>query len=222
MKRSENACVANRQLLLAARGNGRISRRDAESAENNKKRFFSSLRSLRLCGCFLFVLMASTGVASAHRLNVFAYVRGERIRVKAGFRRNSPARNCEVKVFATDGKLLHTLRTDAKGECDFRPAQITDLRIVANAGEGHQGEFYLSTGEPAPEPASRETASPNDTTDMQRLRGQIEAIQDQLAELRQPEGVRLQEVINGLCTLLGIIGASTLTWYFLQRRREKQ
>jgi hypothetical protein len=184
-------------------------------------------------------------------LNVFAYVRGDVVRVRARFSRDSPARDCRVQVFAAGELLRHTLRTDAGGECDFRPARAEELRVVAESADGHRGEFILlaadlaaiapagagataegaaletapasSAADPATPPATRAAGPPPSggvEQELAALRRQLVRMQDQLADLREPPGVQARDVIDGLCVLLGVVGAATLAAYWLQRRRD--
>ncbi len=119
-------------------------------------------------------LLALSGPALAHRVNVFAYVEGDSIHVEGRFQRAEPARFSEVEVGDSAGKIYLTGKTDADGRFVFKiPAQAraerTDLRILLKAGEGHQNEWTVAAGEylgtpttaaGTPQPESPKTASP--------------------------------------------------------------
>ena len=114
----------------------------------------------------LFLLLAQSGLALAHRVNVFAYVEGDSIHVEGRFQRDQPARFSEIEVAnATGGKVYLTGKTDAEGRFvftipDLARAERADLRILLKAGEGHQNEWTVSAGEylggtPAPAIAAK-------------------------------------------------------------------
>lgn len=101
----------------------------------------------------LLLLLAQSGLALAHRVNVFAYVEGDSIHVEGRFQRDQPARFSEVEVAnATGGKIYLAGKTDAEGRFvftipDLARAERADLRILLKAGEGHQNEWTVPAGE---------------------------------------------------------------------------
>lgn len=96
--------------------------------------------------------LAAPGNASAHRVNIFAWLEGDSILVECGFNRSSPVREGLVTVFdATDGKELLQGRTDATGLFRFPvPGTVRQghgLRIEVNAGEGHVNDWTMTAAE---------------------------------------------------------------------------
>lgn len=90
--------------------------------------------------------------ASAHRVNIFAWLEGSSIMVECGFNRSTPVREGQVTVFdAADGKKLLQGRTDAQGRFTFAvPAVVRQghgLRIEINAGEGHVNDWGMTAAE---------------------------------------------------------------------------
>ncbi len=194
--------------------------------------------SPKAAALLLFMIALSTAPAFAHKVNVFAWVEGDRVRVRANFgKRSRPAVNCPVHVYGPGGELLLKLQTDAKGECSFKPPKIAALRISIDAGEGHAKEFTLSREElaglpprrsPDPDanakPASDPPRSSSDELaalrrELAAMRAALTAMQRKLAALEEPQDAKTQDVINGLCVILGLTGAVTLTLYAVKRRR---
>jgi nickel transport protein len=89
--------------------------------------------------------------AGAHKVNVFAYVEGDRVLVEGYFSKDSKAQDCDVFVFDEQGKKLNQGKTDGKGVYSFRladlPAFTGSLKIVLEAGMGHKAEYTLDAGE---------------------------------------------------------------------------
>jgi len=107
---------------------------------------------------FLFFLIPAKQTF-AHRVNVFAWVDGDRIHSISKFSGGRPAKNSEIVVLDPDEKIILTGATDEKGEFSFPvPQKKTGVKIVLNASLGHRGEWSLSpddiAGAQAP-PASR-------------------------------------------------------------------
>lgn len=201
------------------------------------------IRNSLRAGALLLVLLAVSQLSAlAHKVNVFAWVEGDVVRVRANFgKRSRPARNCPVRVYGPGGGLLLKLRTDEKGECSFRPPRIVDLRIDVDAGEGHKKSFTLSvkdlaglrpaaaaarsepgskaSGELALRPAAAQRELAGIRRELASMRAAMTAMQRRLARIEEPRGVAMQDVVNGLCAILGVTGAVTLTLYAVRRRR---
>ena len=100
----------------------------------------------------LMLLLIFAEVAQAHRVNIFAWLEGETVRVECSFRRDSPVQQGKIIVFdaQTDTELLQG-RTDKKGTFVFPvPAAVRQghgLRIRILAGEGHQNEWHMDAAE---------------------------------------------------------------------------
>jgi len=95
------------------------------------------------------------GSVHAHSANVFAWIEGDEVVVRANFgSRKRPAMDCPVRVFGPDDALLLELRTDARGECRFPIPQVAELRVAVDAGPGHRCECRLElTDCEQPDPA---------------------------------------------------------------------
>ncbi len=104
--------------------------------------------------------------ASAHRVNIFAWVEGDAVLVECSFRRNSPVRAGTVTVFdAVTGRALLEGKTSDKGRFSFPvPPEARGghgLRLRISAGEGHQNEWLMDAAEfAALAPASPARSAP--------------------------------------------------------------
>lgn len=119
----------------------------------------------------LFVILLLPLSAAAHKLNVFAWSSGNEIQGEVMLSGGRKAK--QVKIIlenaASHAVLLET-DTDEQGKFRFPlPEQAVqdkpDLLVVANAGEGHRGEWLLKASEYAgvAAPASQ-SADQGDTT----------------------------------------------------------
>jgi len=82
--------------------------------------------------------------AFAHKVNLFAYAEGDQVYVEGYFVDGKAAQNSEVQVLGPNGDLLLEGTTDDQGQYRFAVPQRTDLKIIVNAGMGHQTDFLLS------------------------------------------------------------------------------
>jgi len=122
-----------------------------------------SLRISRLAIACLCILLLTTGYASAHRVNVFAWVEGDTIYVESKFAGGKKIKDGKIVVLDAKGTELLSGRTNDQGEFSFKVAEPTDLIIRIAAGQGHQGEWTIRAAELSdlpPQPAS-ETSAPN-------------------------------------------------------------
>ena len=97
----------------------------------------------------LFLISATllSSQAQAHKLNLFAYAEGYEVYLEGYFADGKRAQNSKVQVFNPTGELLVEGITGDEGEYRFTVAKAEDLRIVLNAGMGHQGEYLLPANE---------------------------------------------------------------------------
>ena len=89
--------------------------------------------------------------AMAHKVNVFAYVEGDRVVVEGYFGGKVKAQDCPVEVFDEGGKKILEGKTDKKGLYSFKladlPAFSGSLKIVLVAGMGHKADYTLSAAD---------------------------------------------------------------------------
>ena len=108
------------------------------------------MRMFRLWCMALCLVFAGAPFASAHRVNIFAFVDGDAVQVECGFNRSQKVKQGTVEVFdATTGAQLLQGTTDDNGVFRFPvTAELRkaghDLNIRIIAGEGHQNQWKLS------------------------------------------------------------------------------
>ena len=109
----------------------------------------------------LWLLTWMAGSASAHRVNVFAWVEGDTIRVEGKFASGKKVKAGKIIVMDPQGVELLSGRTNELGEFSFKAPRRTDLRIVLIAGQGHQAEWSVRADEmkSLPSEAASDTGS---------------------------------------------------------------
>ena len=94
--------------------------------------------------CILYVDVDS---ASAHRVNVFAWVEGDTIYVEGKFAGGKKVKSGKIVVTDPRGNKLLSGLTNDQGEFSFKVPKRTDLKIVLIAGQGHQAEWTIRATE---------------------------------------------------------------------------
>ncbi len=115
------------------------------------------------------LLLLSSISGWAHKVNVFAYVEGDMIVVEGYFSGNVKAQNSVVEVLDSEGKKILEGKTDEKGICRFKLADLLpingDIKIVLEGGMGHKADFTLNQADlpvstqktAAPQPNAQKT-----------------------------------------------------------------
>ena len=98
-------------------------------------------------GSSLVILSVITSTAYGHKVNVFAYVEGDQIYTEGYFSDGTRAKNSEVTVYDTDSHELTKGQTDEEGVFTFPTQGNQSLRIVLNAGLGHQASYEIPADE---------------------------------------------------------------------------
>ena len=184
---------------------------------------------------FLIIIMMDVSVF-AHRVNVFAYVEGEKIYTESYFNDGKKCIDSKIEVFDNQGNKLLEGLTDKEGEFSFEvPSEDGDLKIVLTASMGHRAEYSISadeirgsTGlikEENEEPVSivfPETSS----LDLKEIQSIIEDTLDEklkpimreMIEIKksQEDKISPTEIIGGIGYIVGIFG---IIAYFLSRKR---
>ena len=94
--------------------------------------------------CIVFVVVDP---ASAHRVNVFAWVEGDTIYVESKFAGGKKVKSGKIVVTDPRGNKLLSGQTNDQGEFSFKLPKRIDLKIVLIAGQGHQGEWTIRAAE---------------------------------------------------------------------------
>lgn len=106
---------------------------------------------------FVFVLglaaLAGESRAQAHRLNVFAWLKGDQVVVECNFGENRPAKNARVSILdaSDNNRELLNGQTDNQGIYTFTVPQVVrqghGLAIDVNAGQGHHNVWHMDASE---------------------------------------------------------------------------
>jgi nickel transport protein len=193
------------------------------------------VRSFVLFLVFTFLISAP---ALAHRVNVFAYVEGSEVVVECSYSKSKRVRHGAIEVKdAASGETLLQGTTDEEGLFRFSiPDQArksgSSLRILLQAGEGHQNEWLLEAAEftdeatpmsLAPDAAVAAAAvakvkpdnASSDAAGLSRaeLEEVVGAVLDaKLAPIKRilleqsQSGPGMQEIIGGIGWIFGLIG----------------
>jgi nickel transport protein len=92
----------------------------------------------------LFCLTPLLNSASAHRVNIFAWVEGDTVFVESKFPGGRKVMGGKIIVVDSMGNELLNGVTNDQGEFSFQVPKPTDLKIILSAGEGHQAEWTIT------------------------------------------------------------------------------
>lgn len=208
----------------------------------------NELPKWRFFFCFLLAVAVclATGSASAHRVNVFAWVENDTIHVESKFPGGRSVKGAKIVVVDLQGTELLAGTTDEQGEFSFQAPQPTDLKIILTAGQGHQAQWTISaaefgppavsgTGPPDRKPKtpklpamidSEKTSSPlTMQSNMENVQAMIESVLDKklkpvikmLADTRQT-GPSAKDILGGIGYIFGLVGIVA----YIQSRRKKK
>lgn len=183
--------------------------------------------------------------AFAHGLNIFAWLENGQILVQCDFGQGRPAVNAHITVYdSVDKKELTQGQTSAQGKFSFTVPEVIrqghGLTIVADAGQGHRGEWSMDASElyaAAALTAGFEhsalqnghgdastpgTPLPQAAVPGQQLRAIIdEALELKLAPIRREiaalsaSGPTIAEIVGGIGWIIGLVGIGL---YFKSRK----
>ena len=184
-------------------------------------------------------LLTVTPVAEAHKVNMFAYVEGNDIFIEGYFSDGRKAINAAVTAVDAAGNVLASGTTDHEGQLSIPIPARTDLRLVLNAGMGHQTEYTIyadelggtsddsrSTGAAeqvkddsgSPGEPKRTTAPPANTSDIEimveRSVGRaLRPVMRNISEMRNEK--ELGAIVGGIGYIFGVLGI----YYYIKARR---
>jgi nickel transport protein len=180
-----------------------------------------------------FILFVLNIPALAHKVNIFAYIEGEKVYTESYFNDGKKCINSKIEVFdINEVKLLEGL-TDEKGIFIFDLPQTSYLKIILTASLGHRAENILEINHGKElekleidnsEVNSTEIVQKNNPNvskeDIQKLINQ--ALDEKLAPIMreikksQEEKISFNDIIGGIGYILGIFGIMA---YFLSRKK---
>lgn len=201
---------------------------------------------MKIAACILVLsmLLCAAGEAMAHKVHVFAFSDGEAIQVEAYFSQSRKVRQGRLTISdAQDGReLLHGV-TDEQGLFRFRPDDVFlqsghDLRILLDAGQGHQDVWHMTAAELtalsaadatsvssdaiviAKKETSGQTVAELSPTELEILLGRI--LDEKLAGIRQALARQetepdLRDIIGGLGWITGLLGLFTWLRYRVRK-----
>ena len=184
---------------------------------------------------FLIIIMINI-LAFAHKVNIFAYVEGEKIYTESYFNDGKKCVDSKIEVFDNrENKLLEGL-TDEEGMLSFEiPSEDVidgDLKVVLTASMGHRAEYIISADELGDtvglvkeglkEPVS--VVFPEVSSfDLKEIQLLIEDALDKklepiLREIKRSQEHKISptEIIGGIGYIIGIFGIAA---YFLSRKK---
>jgi nickel transport protein len=164
------------------------------------------------------------GSASAHRVNVFAWVEGDTIHVEGKFASGKKVKAGKIAVMDPQGVELLSGLTGDQGEFSFKAPRRADLKIVLIAGQGHQGEWVIRADEmnDLPSETGTETgaqSTPKETDSKKAasvLDKKLKPINRTLSELQQ-EGPTVKDIFAGIGYILGLVGIAA----YVHSRKKK-
>lgn len=191
-------------------------------------------------GLGLILLGGVASTAYAHKVNVFAYVEGDQVYIQGYFSDGTKAKNSEVTVYANDDQELTKGRTNEDGAFTFSTqGKQQALRIVLNAGMGHQASYDIPADEMAGASAATATNT-NSSTDVQSSRADqavdrsengapsplseatvrkavaegVLPLAREISELKERRG--FSDIVGGIGLIVGILGI----FAYLKARQE--
>jgi len=187
---------------------------------------------------FLIIIMINIS-AFAHKVNIFAYVEGDKVYTESYFNDGKKCVDSKIEVFDNQGNKLLEGLTDKEGMFSFEiPAEEVidgDLKIVLIASMGHRAEYSISADElrgvaglikEEPEEPVSLVSPETSLFDLKEIQSIIEDTLDEklkpimreMREIRksQEDKISPTEIIGGIGYIIGIFG---IIAYFLSRKR---
>ncbi len=190
---------------------------------------------------FLMLFFFGTGLARAHKVNVFAWVEGDAVFIESKFSGGKRVKGGMITVSDLRGNQLLSGKTNNRGEFSFKIPKKTTLKIVLVAGMGHRGEWTIpveeiemvsvieiresgqqETAENEPKSIMRSIPAPKPCSDEiqlaveKALDKKLKPIMKLLAESRE-QGPTFHDIFGGIGYIFGLVGLATYIHY----RRKK-
>ncbi len=93
------------------------------------------------------LLWIRTESVEAHRVNLFAWIEGDTVYVESKFSGGKPVNAGKIIVSGSEGTELLSGTTDENGKFFFKIPRKSELKIVLEAGTGHQAEWTIAADE---------------------------------------------------------------------------
>ncbi len=152
------------------------------------------------------------GSASAHRVNIFAWVQDAHIHGEGYFASGKKCIGCSVIMYGSRGEKIEEGVTDQKGMFFFKcPAGRDQVKLVLNAGMGHRAETVVDVKNPDFSPGNGNIFTKR--TDQERcemeqlLDHKLESLLKEVRAIRKAqEDLSFKDVISGLGYIFGLMG----------------
>ena len=187
---------------------------------------------------FLIIIMMDVSIF-AHKVNVFAYVDGDKIYSESYFNDGKKCVDSKIEVFDNQGNTLIEGLTNQEGIFSFEtPSEDVidgDLKVVLTASMGHRAEYIIPANElggitgiikeksEESIPAVSPEISLFDLKEIQSLiedalDEKLEPIMREMREIKksQEDIISPTEIIGGIGYIIGIFG---IVAYFLSRKK---
>ena len=181
--------------------------------------------------CFYLLLIAAS--AFAHKVNIFAYVEGDKVYTESYFPDGKKIEGRLIEVYDSQGNKLLEGKTDKDGQFNFKPPKKDTFKIVINASMGHKNSYILQANElPQPKAIQKpqelelKKTEPKEITQVDlvqiemiinsSLDKKLKPIMRELAKTQQRK-VSFREVIGGIGYIFGIMG---IIAYFLGKNKD--
>lgn len=120
-----------------------MERNTDERMMGDKKMVSFKLRAL-LVILVLVCILILPGRAFSHRVNIYAWVEGNRVFTESYSSDGKLLKNAGIKIYTSDKSLLLEGKTNNLGEFSFEVDRPQDLLIVLDLGDGHRAEYKIS------------------------------------------------------------------------------
>lgn len=185
----------------------------------------------------LLICLLLSHTALAHKLNVFTYTEGDQLVIESYFADGKRVQNGKIKIYNDKRELINEGVTNEKGQYQFKPPVMSDMRIVIDAGMGHATEFNFkaATMPSSPPPTTNDSTSTDNkpapasnpsvpAIDEQKLNALIEqsvanAVEPLTREINELKNkTSLSDIIGGFGLIAGALG---LFAYMKTRKEQK-
>lgn len=170
------------------------------------------------------ILVLLAAPSHAHKVNVFAWIEGEEVRLEGYFSDGTPCNGAKVEVYdLQSGSKLLEGSTDEEGTFSFRRPEASGLRIVLTGSMGHRAETRISPEELG-EGSAGKSAQPQTAPSTSEIESIVKkAVQEGIRPLirmmeEERSRAQLTDIIGGLGYIAGVWGTAM---FLLAKRRQK-
>jgi hypothetical protein len=202
----------------------------------------SGAARIGVCTLALLIVIGVSAPVQAHKITLFAAVRGALIEGQVSLQGGAAAPDTRLTIYDGTGREVVKLVTDQEGKFSYEPRYRSDYRVVANAGLGHKAETTIPASQlpadlplviPQPgvesakteqPPSSKKAESTTESIPRDEVVRELRVLSGQTAALRMEldrwrEHQRFQDIVGGVGYIVGIAG---LAFFLLGYRRRNR